>query len=104
MPDSQAALALKRDLRRLFWATVGLFVAIVAVGFAGWLYTNSKADQTNKVLCIFRADLETRVKTSQKFLLEHPKGIAGFPASAIRVSVEGQLRTIAALGNLQCSE
>lgn len=59
-------------------------------------------ENTNASLCALRIDLERRVANAEKFLLDHPRGFAGIPAGSIRVSVDGQRRTIRALSGLKC--
>ena len=57
---------------------------------------------TVKSLCALRADFKKRVATSEDFLKDHPEGFAGIPAATIRSTVDGQKRTIRALGGLRC--
>lgn len=59
-------------------------------------------DETRRALCALRGDLEQRIQGSREFLTTHPGGAFGVPASTIRVSVEGQERTVAVLGFLEC--
>jgi hypothetical protein len=58
--------------------------------------------ETQGALCALRGDLEQRVERSREFLRDHPEGLLGIPASAIHVSLEGQERTVAVLGSLDC--
>lgn len=53
--------------------------------------------QAHDSLCALKADLRQRVKDSEKFLTEHPHGIAGIPASVIANSIKGQRATLKAL-------
>lgn len=58
--------------------------------------------ETQQALCALREDIERRVEGSREFLRDHPEGIAGISASAIRVSLEGQERTVMVLASLDC--
>jgi hypothetical protein len=59
-------------------------------------------DRTVRSLCALRQDLESRVAQTDKFLHDHPNGFGGIPAATLRVSEQGQIRTIQALSNLKC--
>jgi hypothetical protein len=61
---------------------------------------NQRAD-TN-ALCALRADLQTRVSTTQDFLLKHPNGIPGIPAPVLRSGIVNEQRTILALSPISC--
>lgn len=86
----------------IFWriglANIVAYVFIVVVFVIGQV----QADNTTRALCVFRADIEERVVQSEDFLMKHPQGFAGIPASAIRVSLAGQQRTVDALASLDC--
>lgn len=58
--------------------------------------------ETRRALCALRADLEQRIDGSRDFLRTHPQGAFGVSAASIRVSVEGQERTVAVLSHLSC--
>lgn len=64
--------------------------------------TRNNNAETRRALCALRLDIEQRVEGSRKFLADHPGGFFGYSASAIRVSLEGQERTVAALSDLSC--
>jgi hypothetical protein len=111
MPDTDIAAQLKRTLRLLVVATLVLYLALAAVVF--WAYHDSTskrhdlqqvAVQTNTALCTLRGDLKQRVRSSEKFLAEHPNGIPGISAATIRSSLSGQKRTVASLAGLQCTD
>jgi hypothetical protein len=57
---------------------------------------------SNRALCALRGDLENRVRQTDKFLHDHPRGIPGIPAATLRTNANGQRRTIRALSNLRC--
>lgn len=61
-----------------------------------------KAERANVALCALRADLKTRIASSEKFLADHPNGFAGIPAAQIQTSLDGQQRTVIALSILKC--
>jgi hypothetical protein len=82
---------IRRTLKRLVAATVVVYVVIMIV-----------TGTTYAALCALDHDLENRVSDSQQFLKEHPHGIAGIPASAIRVSMNSQEDTIHTLDILHC--
>jgi hypothetical protein len=86
---------IRRTLRRLVAATVVVFV--FSIGVAGYAWTNS--GENRDALCALRADVEQRVAVSETLLREKPDGEL---AAAIRVSLEGQQRTVAALTSLSC--
>jgi hypothetical protein len=64
--------------------------------------TSRDAQQTRSALCVLRSDLERRVVSSQEFLREHPRGIPGISAKAIRDAAANQQRTIDALSSIDC--
>lgn len=101
--------AVRSDMR--WWrrcAIVGYLVLAIGLGYV--IHDNREratqaghdADRTTGALCALRHDLEERVAQTDRFLLEHPKGFAGIPAATLRVSEQGQIRTIQALSNLKC--
>jgi hypothetical protein len=57
---------------------------------------------TYSALCALDSDLQSRVTESKTFLKNHPNGFAGVPAKTIMVTIQGQERTIGALGVLHC--
>jgi hypothetical protein len=62
-----------------------------------------KLSSENRIaLCALRHDLKNRVETSTTFLEKHPNGALGYSAAAIELQIEGQKRTIDALGSLNC--
>lgn len=61
------------------------------------------AQRTETALCIFRDDLETRVKSAQQFLRDNPDGIPGISPELLQQSIDNQQRTILALQLLNCS-
>ena len=98
------------------WQYFLVYVLIVMAGVVGFariqdqssqihrtaLVAQKSARQTTKALCILRGDLESRVSQSQRFLKEHPNGVAHIPAATIQMSISGQKRTIKALSILRC--
>jgi hypothetical protein len=59
-------------------------------------------DRTKGSLCELRHDLERRVEQTDSFLRAHPGGFGGISAATLRVSEQGQRRTIRALSDLRC--
>lgn len=57
---------------------------------------------TTAALCALRNDLEVRVASSRSFLVDHPNGIPGISAKAIRDGIANQERTIVALSVIDC--
>jgi hypothetical protein len=90
--------SIKRALNLLVVATVVLYVFLGAAV----LWTNHEAGVTRDALCALRGDLERRVASSERFLVEHPVGVPGIPASTIREGIINQRRTINALAGLSC--
>lgn len=50
-----------------------------------------------RALCAFRSDLEKRIDAGTQFLQDHPEGIPGVPADAIRVSILNEQSTLNSL-------
>jgi hypothetical protein len=89
---------IKRSLAILTAATVVLYLAVAIVGAVSFHSTRVNTD----ALCALRGDLKNRVAASQRFLVDHPAGVAGIPAKTIRDGIKNQQRTIAALKNISC--
>lgn len=96
-PDS-VINPIKAALRWLIIGTVALYIVVITVGGLAYLH----AFASEKALCALRADLEKRVEGSEAFLMQHPKGIPGIPAKAIRDGLINQKRTVKALQELSC--
>lgn len=96
------------------------FVAVFLVSFTvlvvmGWqIYkTNTlvnenrhrivQSDKRQIALCVLRVDLDKRIKESQNFLMEHPRGIPGITALVIRQSLTNSIITRRALQILDCN-
>lgn len=95
---SKAATEIKATLRRLVIATVVLFFLIIAGGVYTWAVSNQNKD----ALCAYRADLESRIKSSQDFLVKHPNGIPGVAVSDIQKSVDSQQHAVKAFKKINC--
>jgi hypothetical protein len=80
-------------------AVIGVVLAIL-VGAAGYQFW--QANKTTAALCVFRADLQSRVDGGEAFLRDHPRGIPGISGKAIRDSLNNQRRTINSLSGLSC--
>lgn len=103
-------------------AAVAVALAFAAAGVALWLNSSRTSDVahlarqvralalrtsddarvTTAALCALRNDLEVRVASSRSFLAEHPNGIPGISAKAIRDGIANQERTITALAGIDC--
>lgn len=64
----------------------------------------TEAINTKVALCTFRADLEQRVDSSQRYLDEHPEGVVslGITAAQIRLTIRNQRLTLESLATLNC--
>lgn len=82
-------------------AAVSIFLLSVIV-FLGFLRIGDLASNTKSTLCVFRADIETRVRSSENILKDNPRGFAGIPPGVIRKSIRDQKRTVRALSGLSC--
>jgi hypothetical protein len=99
LPDATKTInSILRSLTILKWATAVLLA--LCIGVAG--YTYLKGQVMEGALCALRGDLEKRVATTEDFLSEHPEGIPGIPAESLRISLDGQKRTIETLNSLSC--
>jgi hypothetical protein len=61
---------------------------------------NQRSD--TKALCALRADLQTRVNSTNAFLKGHPHGIPGISAATLRSGIVNQQHTIMALSTISC--
>lgn len=64
------------------------------------LARNARTD--HKALCTFKGDLQKRIDQSRDFLVQHPKGIPGIPASVITQGIRNQQATQDSLQDLNC--
>ena len=99
--------AIQKTLKRLtFLVVISMILALGAgvTAVAVAISTGNQSDKQNAALCTFRADLQSRVTQTEKFLLDHPEGFAGIPVAQLRQSLDGQKRTITALSSLECDE
>ena len=99
----------KTERRLLLGVAGGLAVlaVLVAITFTRVLDVSSQATANQRVdtgaLCTLRHDLQTRVDSSERFLVNHPHGFAGISAATIRSGIANELRTIAALSTITCN-
>lgn len=96
------AADIKRSLRYLTRATVGLALVLIAVSGYGLYALKAQNDRNTGALCALRQDLERRVASSQEFLAQNPHGIPGITAASLQQSISGQQRSIVALSGLHC--
>jgi hypothetical protein len=88
----------------IYGAAVFAVAVIVAVALLNVSDTNKRltvqakqGENAHIAFCTLYDDLRTRVKTSRQFLVDHPKGIPGIPASVIRNGIDNQQKTVDAL-------
>lgn len=89
---------LRKGIRWLAIATICLY--LVLAGLVVFVWSNQRV--TTDSLCTFRSGIEQRVAEGQKFLIEHPNGVNGIPASTIKNSLTNQQVTLKALKKLKC--
>jgi len=96
-PAAPEHLAISKQIKRLVWLVVALYLIQAGVGV--FFYLNSRdqreklavvAISTAKGLCAVRHDAEKSVQQSQEFLKENPKGIPGISPSLLRRSIRQQ--------------
>lgn len=111
MTDADIGADLKRSLRRLSYATGGLYLVVIVAIVLVWLDLTRQredlkqtAESNRAALCSLRGDLERRVQSARAFLDDNPKGIPGISAATIKMGITNQQRTIDALAGLECSE
>lgn len=98
----------RRNLRARAFAIAVTIVLVALVVFVWQDSSNKRAElariasSTNHALCTLRGDLARRVQDSRTFLKEHPEGIPGIPAAAIKQGIDNQQQTIDALASLDC--
>jgi hypothetical protein len=92
--------SIQRTLRLLIVTTVVLFLMIVAAG----LYTYTLSKNNRDSLCIFRADIASRVQQTDQYLKEHPEPepFPGITRQTLLTQVEGQKRTLGSFKHLHC--
>jgi hypothetical protein len=85
---------------------LGLILALVVGGTAiqGNRDRAREGQQAHAALCVLKHDYKERVKQSEKFLKENPKGIPGIPTSVIQNSIKNQKATIVSLKVLKCDK
>lgn len=81
---------------------VGALTLLLILGAIQIKANRDNNAETQGALCALRGDLEQRADGSREFLADHPEGFLGISASSIKVSLEGQERTVAVLSRLSC--
>ncbi len=85
------------------WRWRALTVWVIAfTAVVGWQVqinhdTAAKGDAAHAALCVFVSDLDTRIESSEAWLVTHPDGVPGIPASVVMNSLRNQKKTLAAL-------
>jgi hypothetical protein len=95
--------------KRMTRATVILYLVLFLFGGTVWTirardleHVDGIASQNQVALCAFRADVTSRVASSEQFLEDHPNGIPGISPAMIRANLTAQRATIDALSVLNC--
>lgn len=91
----------KRGKYRLSLA-FSILALVVAIGSNGTQILNTRHEtaqgkQAHAALCVFAADLQTRIINGRLFLLAHPDGIQGITAKTIKASIDAEQSTLDAL-------
>lgn len=94
---------IKRNLRLLTRATVGLYLVVIVVSGYLWYQNKTQGDRNTGALCALRQDLERRVAASEDFLSRNPHGFPGISAATLQKSITDQQRSIVALSGLHCA-
>jgi hypothetical protein len=83
---------------------LSVFLTALGLGLGIYVVTDKsdEGSETHEAICALTADLESRTEGTRVFLADHPRGIPGIPASALRESLHNQERTIAALSVVSC--
>lgn len=84
---------------RVLVAVAALSLSVLAVKVT---HLSKQGQEAHAAICTYRSSLERQNASSQKFLLAHPHGIPGIPASLIRNSIADQQKTINALSTVHC--
>jgi hypothetical protein len=90
---------------RGYRATLALIISIAAllVSLYGnvtlWIVVNNNRGS----LCALKADIQRRHDAGVMFLEDHPNGIPGIPAAALKQSITNQKASLHALRDLDCS-
>ena len=81
----------------LFFAGVGTFGVITLLGQVSQLRTVGTA------VCSLRHDLQTRHDAGVRYLVAHPRGVAGISAATIEQSLQNEQSTLNSLKPLRCN-
>lgn len=87
---------------RLLAIWIILFTAIAFWGMRTNRETARDGHQAHDAICVLKVDLRRRIHDSEKFLNNNPNGLPGISAQVISDSLEGQRRTLSALGPVRC--
>jgi hypothetical protein len=79
-------------------AIAALFVCLFGVTVFYTIATNNR-----DALCALKADIQRRHDAGVMFLEDHPNGIPGIPAAALKQSITNQKASLHALRDLDCS-
>ncbi len=117
-------MAVRGFFQRRQWTIVVVYLvaiplALVGIGALSVLQAERAADrdhdqileirrlavqglEAHDAICVFRGDLERRVKAGRQYLREHPEGFAGIDPATIRNSLDNQQRTVDSLAAIRC--
>jgi hypothetical protein len=102
--ETSVAALIRWNRRITYLALANTLIAVAAVAFCFAILrrTDGTARNNQAALCALRADVERRYQSGTAFLANHPKGIQGIPAATLRITLQGQARTIKSLAGLKC--
>jgi len=83
-------------------SALAVSILALAISLFGNITLYQVAHNNNETLCALRNDLQIRHDAAVQFLDDHPKGIPGISADALRVSIRNQDATLDSLSGLDC--
>lgn len=83
------------------FSVIASILALVISLFANAAIYNV-SNNNREALCALRSDVQKRHDNGVQFLKQHPRGIPGIDADAIKVSLKNQQATLDALSGLDC--
>jgi hypothetical protein len=89
---------IQKTLKILGACTIVLYIVMILL--AGWTFR--QAHRNKDALCALRGDAQSRIETSQQFLIQNHNGIPGVSAEQLKNSIANSVRTVQALSNLKC--
>lgn len=107
MPDTSpdVRIAIEHSLKVLSRWTLALYLVVTLVLGAGIIARQRDTSRIQGALCVFVADMETRIGQSKAFLEKHEgekEPIPGVTRTDLRLSIQRQQVTIDSLSGLEC--